>query len=611
MFDNKMLLVEKLLAHLGRLEALRPYERRCYYEYVASTGFHCIEEVRMENVRLTAEDKLSALRHMLDNELFQQCVAKAEYVDDRFRLWLPLIQARDAHGLLHFTAIKIAMPEQATAPSTPPQNRRRFLNRSIGKAARIAAKVCGNHPLGGKLLRFDQSLNTIGLKNTFRRTFRKKVNKYVVLSDQLAKVQSLLMNDRNDWNEQTRRIETVQADILSGLWVIKEKQEELARVQATDLAALQCSLHAVQTTLQESQVQIRASAQEVRDQVYLGECRTEKWLQRYRINELRQKKKALIIGTSEHSNIGDAAITLAEQYLLQKLYPDYFQMEFSTYELGKQYTFLQAIMNPEDILFINGGGNLGSLYQAEEDLHRLIIADFPNHKVIILPQTICFTKDEHGSKELALSEQVYNHHPDLTIFTRGKESYEFAVEHFAHARVHLMPDSALALRRNYPFNREGVLLCLRDDKEGIFDEVQRTQILAMVMVMGHHIDNVSNIAMEDIPREQRADVVNNHLKLFAHHRVVVTDRLHGIIFSVVTGTPCVVLGMGNRKIYEFIDTFFQDSNAIFYIGSGLDRLQDAIQKALMVETTVFPILDNQPLEKIREMVECRTESFTP
>lgn len=630
LFDNKMLLMEKLLSNLGELETLRPYERRCFCEYVASTGLRCMEEVRKENVHLAEEDKLSALRHMLDHELFQRCVVEAEYVDDRFCAWLPLVKAKDAERLLNFSEVGETTPAQVATPSVP-QIQRRFLNRTIGKAARIAAGMCGNHPLRGRLLQFDQNLCAVGLKNTFRQYSRKERRENAVLSDQRAMVQSLLENERN---EQIWRLEAVRVDIQGSLWMIKEQQEALAKAQAAnlevikeqqeaqakaqeehqkalakvheaDLASLQHMILGVQTALQESQALVRTSALEVRNQVYLGECRTEEGLQRYRINELRQKKKVLMIGTSEHSNIGDAAITLAEQYLLQKLYPDYFQMEFSTYELERQYTFLQAIMNPEDILFIQGGGNLGSLYQAEEDLHRLIITDFPNHQVVILPQTIYFSNDEHGCMELAQSEQVYNHHPDLTIFTRGKESCAFAAEHFAHARVHLMPDTALALRRSYPFKREGVLLCLREDKEGIYNEEQRALILTSVSELGHSVDKVSNMAADDIPREKRAGVVNSHLKCFARHRVVVTDRLHGVIFSAITGTPCVSLGMGNQKILEFIDTFFRDSNAVFYIGSDLDRLQGAVQKALEVEKPVFPILDSQPLDKIRHIVECR------
>ncbi len=751
LFDIKMSLMEELQAHLGGLEHMCPYERRCYCEYVASTGLVCIEKIRAENVRLTEDEKFIILSNILNHPRFRQCMGEAKYFDGRFYPLLPLIQAGNVKGLLGIPLPEEAVPKdtqkasQASASDTP-QGRRHFLNRVIGKAARTAAGMCGNRPLAGKLLRFDESLRAVGIKITLRQHSRKARRKNDAINDQRAMLQSVL--DERQAGVLSR-LEAVREDIQGSLWVIKERQSVLARTenlaklektldelqiiqqgereqieavqeerdqiqasltearkqqkrlidaqteelkalqlfmreletiqqenleqsrhtlqeakdhqimiaqkQTDDVKALQryieelqdmhkearaqqenrnealqgCSkeiqrslenmqevLHSnrsmveastqsvlenVRAALQSNKSLVEASTQDVKDQIYLGESRITAKFQRDRVNGLRQQKKILLISTAEHANIGDAAITLADQYLLRQQYPDYFQMEFSTYEMDRQYSFLQAIMNPEDILFIHGGGNLGSLYREEEDLHRRIVTDFPNHPVVILPQTIFFSDDEHGRRELALSESVYNRHPNLTIFTRGRESHAFASEHFPNARVFLMPDTSLILRRNYTFERDGVLLCLRDDGEGIFDEAQTSWIQTMISETGSPVDKVSNIAEEDIPREMRAEVVNGQLKRFARHRAVVTDRLHGVLFAVITNTPCVALDIGNQKIREFVETFLQDSNAVFFIGNDLDKLPEAVRKALSVEEPAFPILSRRPLESIRHM----------
>ena len=42
---------------------------------------------------------------------------------------------------------------------------------------------------------------------------------------------------------------------------------------------------------------------------------------------------------------------------------------------------------------------------------------------------------------------------------------------------------------------------------------------------------------------------------FKHARLVITDRLHGMIFSAITGTPCVALNNSNGKVgfeYEWL-----------------------------------------------------------
>ena len=104
----------------------------------------------------------------------------------------------------------------------------------------------------------------------------------------------------------------------------------------------------------------------------------------------------------------------------------------------------------------------------------------------------------------------------------------------------------------------------------------------------------------EIGREARAARVNEELKRFAGHRAVITDRLHGMIFAAVTGTPAVVLRSSDRKIEEYYEAFLADSNAVFYIGTDLDRLSEALARALRVEAPQYPTLDSNPLNHLRE-----------
>lgn len=325
-----------------------------------------------------------------------------------------------------------------------------------------------------------------------------------------------------------------------------------------------------------------------------------KTFEQQQVMELRQKKKALMLATAEHQNIGDAAIDLAEQNLLMQYFPGYYQVEFSTYEIPNKYHFLQAIVNPSDILFINGGGNMGSLYREEEELHRRIVQDFPNNKIVVLPQTIYFADTPEGQAELALSARVYNHHKDLTIFARGRESYDFACRHFGHAKIKLMADVVLSLHRDYGFDRSGVLLCLRGDGESVLAQ-QNQQILDTVQRFDPDVEIRTNIAEQDISRVERAAVVNDELQRYARRRVVVTDRLHGMIFAAVTGTPCVVLDNATHKSRDFYETFLQDSNAVFYIGTDCDRLEEAIAQALAVEKPAYGVFEKAPFDALRAL----------
>lgn len=321
---------------------------------------------------------------------------------------------------------------------------------------------------------------------------------------------------------------------------------------------------------------------------------------REQINLLRQQKKILLIGTAEHSNIGDLAISKAAQELLLDQFPEYTQVEFSTFELDAQYDFLQAIVHRDDLFFFNGGGNLGNRYMEEEMLRRRVLSDYPNHKAVIMPQTISFTDDEEGRRQAALSADVYTRHSDLTLFVRGKASLQFAQAHFPGVRCALMPDTVFSMRTGYHLARRGILLCIRDDAESRLSPEERDRIAAAAQAYTEELSRTTNMAEREIGREARAARVNEELKRFAGHRVVITDRLHGMIFAAVTGTPVVVLRSADRKIEEYYEAFLAGSNAVFYVGTDLDRLNDALAQALRVEDPQYPTLCANPLDHLRE-----------
>ena len=375
------------------------------------------------------------------------------------------------------------------------------------------------------------------------------------------------------------------------------KQESALRVEMDRLARMLDEKAAV--TANSITAASEYVRKEVTDHTWLVEQRLHNYTYQRDINDLRQKKKAIMIATAEHVNIGDAAITLAEQQFLRQHFADYYQVEISTYEFSRKETYLHAILNPEDIIFINGGGNMGDVYPEEEALHRAIVEAFPSNKIVIFPQTIYFTVTEAGARELALSANVYNRHPDLTLYVRGEESLTFAKRHFPQVSAFLMPDMVHLLKTDYRFDREGALLCLRDDDEGVLSEEQKQKIAFDVLSQVGSVDYSTNVHCADIGRDIRAQVVHEELMRFARHKVALTDRLHGMIFAAVTGTPCVVFGSFNQKIREYYNTFFADCDGIVFVDGQMEAVYDAVKQVLAIEDIRCPILEQNPHAGIR------------
>ena len=135
----------------------------------------------------------------------------------------------------------------------------------------------------------------------------------------------------------------------------------------------------------------------------------------------------ILIGSPEHGNLGDYAISEAELTFFHDNFPKIPIIELS----GPCYRNLSSFVSPHvkesDIIFVTGGGFLGSLWMVEEEMVRDIIQRFPNNHIIILPQTIYFEKSEKGRAEYLRSREIYGNHTKLTICLREKLSYDFVL----------------------------------------------------------------------------------------------------------------------------------------------------------------------------------------
>lgn len=549
LFEIKMYLMEKLEAHLGGRNNLSEPELDAFYCYAASNGLFCVEKAVLTS-GLGKAELLEYVQKMFAHPLFAESIRKAGYIPERFAACVNLAKKDQIKKIIwYITDQKYQKSRKKTNTSGPHSG---MLNRMIRKCMRMAMRLFGSGKTGNRLTRWESEIAQYGLKYTWWmhiQSHQRVTRAYLECQIQQLERNSILQQEHME----KRLVENISENINGYTWIAEQRMTRYA---------------------------------------YLRD-----------VNELRQRKKAIMLATAEHANIGDAAITLAEQQVLSEQFPEYFQVEISTYEINQKEAYLHAILNPEDILFINGGGNLGDQYPEEEELHRKIVSEFPNNKIIIFPQTIYFSDTENGTLELQKSSKVYNSHKDLTMFVRGEASLELAKAHFAQVKTVLMPDMVHVLRSNYVFERSGALLCLRDDKEGKLDCEGKDLIVNTAKALTGSIDRSSNIHTEDVTREIRGLVVRKELMRFAKHQVVITDRLHGMIFSAVTGTPCVVLSSYNHKIREYYEAFFQDSNAVFFIGDDMGKLENAVEQAMQVTDVFYPILESSSLSKIRSILE--------
>lgn len=96
----------------------------------------------------------------------------------------------------------------------------------------------------------------------------------------------------------------------------------------------------------------------------------------------------------------------------------------------------------DDVIVIQGGGNMGAVYFAEEYLRQNIVKWFPNNRIISMPQTVWFG-DESKNYIFNRAKKIYSSHKKLTIFGRDVPSYDFCKKNFK-CNVQLCPDMVLS-----------------------------------------------------------------------------------------------------------------------------------------------------------------------
>lgn len=285
-----------------------------------------------------------------------------------------------------------------------------------------------------------------------------------------------------------------------------------------------------------------------------------KQYENYRLNRryraLRNEKKFYIIGSPNHGNLGDQAIIVAEEKFLKDNYPDYKIIDIDISEYYKHIKFIKRYIKDSEIIFLHGGGNFGNQYLFDENIRRDFVESFPNNKLILFPQTIYFTDDGEGKKELEKSKNIYNKHKDLTLVAREKVSYDLMKKHFPNNKVLLTPDIVLYLNESKEgIKRSGALFCMRSDVESKFSSNEKDDILGTLKKEYKDVTVTDTVIGRNINKEERSSVLKSKFDEFRRAEIVITDRIHGMIFAAITGTPCIALSNYNQKVkgtYQWI-----------------------------------------------------------
>lgn len=329
------------------------------------------------------------------------------------------------------------------------------------------------------------------------------------------------------------------------------------------------------------------------------------------LKPLENLRHCAFLNYPDYLNIGDHLIWVGSWLYLTDVNKTKVNYIASANEFDED-SFLRNSQN-SPIVF-HGGGNLGDLWPGHQKFREYLIGKYKDREIYILPQTIYFKE----TKNLEKAKQVFNSHPNLTLFCRDKVSYEIAKKHFDACKIKLAPDMAFQLLEpRYRLedmqvrSKTGESLYLkRKDKENLDDfNIDTDSYLDSVedWVSLHKIDNRSaqksrlqrDIFPDVIPGAfyhktkgvalEKQNLTFNLLYMgvqqLSKYSLIVTDRLHGHILSILLGIPNIFVPNSYHKNQAFYETWTEGyPNSVFL--KSVEEFQQFIKGT--PEETGFP-----------------------
>lgn len=279
------------------------------------------------------------------------------------------------------------------------------------------------------------------------------------------------------------------------------------------------------------------------------------------------RKRIYLLCEPKHSNLGDQAQFVCIMRWLAKNYPAYkvisvgdmfkafdydIKSRIRSFSLILKFIWLKLTVRSSDI-FVGHSGYFFVDHHTGWMTFAFFMRYFPNNKMVILPQTVNF----YSPVAKQMASRAFASKKNLTLLCRDEVSYNNAKLLFGDTKLILYPDIVTSLIGTMKFDRQrdGVLLCARNDVEAFYSKQELSQFLDRF--------NCSRKEATDttigVPRKEmlknREKLVLDAIKYFASFKVVVTDRYHGTIFSVIASTPVVVINSADHKLSSGVKWF--------------------------------------------------------
>lgn len=315
------------------------------------------------------------------------------------------------------------------------------------------------------------------------------------------------------------------------------------------------------------------------------------------------------LGVPIHNNMGDQAQKYCIERWIEQNYKGKEIVELPTWPFYDKVfrKKFKTQVKAGDIIVIQSGYCTTS-WHYDHYMHRFVVKTFKDTPILIMPQTVNYQRKRDGFK----TGRIYRKNQHLLFLARDKKSFEYAQRYFHGTEIQLYPDIVTSLIGDFGFpvskERDGVLICVRNDGEKLYgndvinDLAQRFREIGIACDIN---DTNSDLPLDEL-QEKFADELRKTLSFFACHNVVITDRYHGTIFSMISNTPVIVLATNDHKVKTGTEWFKGIYDGAYRNAETLDEAyamaKEILEKGEKVNNT--PFFKKEYYDKLRTYFDC-------
>lgn len=299
-----------------------------------------------------------------------------------------------------------------------------------------------------------------------------------------------------------------------------------------------------------------------------------------KIVESINKEDAFYFDYPMHLNVGDLLIYAGTEAFFKE-YNINIRLRrcLQTFDINE----VKKNITKNTTIICHGGGNLGDLYPLLQKLREELVINFPNNRIILLPQTGYFSNQDEMKKSAA----IFSAHKDCHLFARDLPTLEL-LKNFSD-KVILCPDMAHQLYGEFPLKNKveslekNKLYFLRKDIEASqlekniestlsasavvkdWDDIVTSNDITYARIYSKlaRISNISHLSIfkdkiNDLWYKHTLNIIERARNEFMKYDLVVTSRLHGHIFSCLLGIPNQVCDNSYGKNLGYYNQWTKD-----------------------------------------------------